>query len=329
MTFLRTIRIVAAAILVAGFIVPPASADDLAEVFPDADKIGTFTGNPPAATVFTNGTKAGYILSTADVIGSTGYGGEIIDVLIGVSTKGDITGAVLRRHNEPILVIGISDQDLQKFVGGLKGFNVLTPATADIKGGNGMPDAIAGATISSAVIQDAVVRAARAVLRARAPVATGPTLRHDPYKKSDWGNLVAVDAVQNLRLTFTDITPPLRPEGAGDSLYIDLYAALLTPPRIGGNLLGTRDHQQVFSSLGAGDNAIMVAANGYYSFKGRAYRKTGNFERIQIVQGSKTIPLGRADYVNVERLKADGAPEFREIARFVLPRETGFDPVLP
>ncbi|WNJ99566.1 4Fe-4S binding protein [Thalassospiraceae bacterium LMO-JJ14] len=306
-----------------------ANADNLADVFPNADKISAFTGQPPAATAFINDKAAGYILSTADVIGSTGYGGEIIDVRVGVSTDGNITGAILRRHNEPILVIGISDQDLQRFVSGLKGFNVLAPALTGIAGGNTMPDAIAGATISSAVIQDAVVRAARSVLRARAPAASGSILKREPYTKASWQSLLADDSVQHLELDFTDIAKKVPDQTGRQGLFIDLYAALLTPPRIGGNLLGTRDHQQLFSSLGAGDNAILIAANGVYSFKGRQYRKTGTFDRIQIVQGVRTLQLHRDAYTNIEALKAAGAPELREIALFVLPADTGFDPLQP
>jgi len=306
-----------------------ADADPFAEVFPGAETVKPFTGDPPAAEVFAGGRRAGYILSTADVVGSTGYGGEVIDVLVGVTDDGAITGARLRRHNEPILVIGISDQDLQRFVGGMAGLNVLKPVISGKEGGNTAPDAIAGATISSAVIQDAVVRAARTVLRARAPAASGPTLRRDPFTKNGWDDLTAGGAVQNLRVTFADIAGPAKPEGAGDNIFIDLYAALLTPARIGGNLLGQRPHQQLFSTLGADDNAILIAANGYYSFKGRDYRKTGIFERVQIVQGTRTIPLTRDDYDNLEYLKAHGAPEFREIATFVLPHATGFDPARP
>ena len=108
-----------------------------------------------------------------------------------------------------------------------------------------------------------------------------------------------------------------------------MYAALLTPARIGGNLLGARDHQRLFAALGADDNAVLIAADGYYSFKGRAYRKSGVFNRIQIVQGANTIPLYRDMYGNVDHLKADGSPQLREIARFVLAKETGFDPVQP
>ncbi|MFO1113724.1 MAG: hypothetical protein U1E35_07680 [Rhodospirillales bacterium] len=67
-----------------------------------------FTGSPPAAPVFRNGALAGYLFSTYAVTGSAGYSGKPLDVLAGIDLDARITGALLRHHNEPILVIGIS-----------------------------------------------------------------------------------------------------------------------------------------------------------------------------------------------------------------------------
>lgn len=303
--------------------------DAQASVYPDAERIGAVTGTPPAAPAFVKGRQVGYVLSTADVIGSTGYGGETIDVLIGVTNAGKITGAALRKHNEPILVIGISDRDLQNFVRGFAGLNVLLPAAEQFHLGSAVPDIISGATISSTVIQDAVVRAARAVLRARTATQNGPTLKREAFANARWDSLIADASIQRRRLTVADAAERIDIGGDPNGLFIELYAALLTPARIGGNLLGVRNHQQLFSTLGPDDNAVLIAADGYYSFKGRAYRKSGVFDRIQIVQGSNTIPLYRDMYENIDHLKADGSPQLREIARFVLANDTGFDPAQP
>ncbi len=298
-------------------------------VYPASERVGAFEGTPPAAPAFVQGHQAGYVLSTAEVIGSTGYGGEIIDVLVGVTNEGKITGAFLRKHNEPILVIGISDHDLQTFVGGFAGLDVLMPIAGQFRRANGKPDVIAGATVSSAVIQDAVVRAARSVLRARTASQTGPSLKRDAYTVATWSDLVADGSIQQRQLSFADVSRNIDIKGDPDGLFIKLYTALLTPARIGGNLLGVREHQQVFSSLGAEDNAVLIAADGFYSFKGREYRRSGIFDRIQIVQGETTIPLYRTMYENIDHLKAAGSPSLREAGRFILPKETGFDPAKP
>ena len=302
------------------------SVDLTAQVFPGAERIAPETGDPPARRVYIDDKLAGFVLSTTKVVGSTGYGGGAIDVAVGVTTDGRITGARLLTHNEPILVIGISPDDLEHFVDGFVGLDIRGAFT---EGDRKTPDAIAGATVSSAVIQDAIVHAARKVLRAQGPEKNGAVLKRRLFQPATWNDLLAQGAVQRKRLTFAELPENPASRGKENALFIELYTALLTPPRIGGNLLGQRAHRQLMSSIGADDNVILVAANGSYSFKGRTVFRTGVFDRIQIVQGSDTFRLRRDAYTNIERLKAEGAPELREVARFVLPAATGFDPAKP
>lgn len=280
------------------------------------------------ARAYKNGALVGFVLSTSQVVGSTGYGGAVIDVILGVTLDGRITGAHLRQHNEPILVIGISDDDLRRFVQAFVGLNVLDPAIRRKDRAGGGADAIAGATASSAVIEDAIIRAARTALRHYAPDRTA-TLKRRPYAPASWKELIADGAVQHKKVHFADLPSLAAPDSPADGLFIDLYLALLTPPRIGANILGTREHQQLFSRLGANDHAVLIAANGFYSFKGRSFLRTGAFDRIQIVQGEATFRLHRDAYANVERFKAEGAPELREIAQFVIPATSGFNPAEP
>lgn len=301
----------------------------LRAVYPGAGEIGPFEGSPSAAIVTKDGKKSGYIISTADVIKSTGYGGEPIDVIIGVNIEGVLQGAYLRKHNEPILVIGITDEDLRNFVNAFAGTNVLASSANRVRRQAGTADAISGATISSAVIRDAVIRGARTVLRARA-VSTGePRLAMRPYTAKSWPDLLEGGEIASRSIVFSEVPGSLGYSGDPGSSFADLYATLLTPPRIGGNLLGKREHDALLSSLGPNDHAVLIAANGYYSFKGRDYRRTGVFDRIQIVQGTRTIPLRAEAYRNLERLKAEDTPELREIAVFTLEDGTAFDPASP
>ena len=297
------------------------------DLFPGADRIGDTAGTPPAYPVFKDGRRVGFVFSTYHVVNSTGYGGAALDVQAGVALDGRITGARLLRHEEPILVIGVSDDHLKRYVSGFVGVNVLAPALRGAGRLPGLPDAIAGATVSSAVIQDAVVRAARTVLRVHGGEGAASRLVLLPFAPRTWQDLIAANAVQHRRVTFAEAgaTAAADPDGS----FIDLYTALLTPPLIGGNILGERPHQHLMSGLGAGDNVILIAADGFYSFKGRSYRQTGSFDRIQLVQGQRTIALTRDRYENLERLKAAGAPELREAARFIIPSESGFDPTRP
>ena len=114
-----------------------------------------------------------------------------------------------------------------------------------------------------------------------------------------------------------------------DAAFADLHYGLATPPQIGQNLLGKRGFNALVAGSAATDQFILVAADGLYSFKGTSWRKTGVFDRIELLQQNRTIRLTREGYQNITRLSAEGAPEFREVAVFTVPSASGFDPTRP
>ncbi len=324
----------------AGDAAPAISPEALATVFPGADGAGPFEGSPPAAPVYTDDHLVGYVFSTYGTVATVGYSGKPIDILAGVDLDGVLTGALLIRHNEPILVIGVSHEDLARYVGSFAGIDLgartqkgETPAR-----GSSLPDAISGATVSSAVILDGIIRAGRTIARSRGLIAGGDggaRLDRETYAPATWADLMDGGSIVHRVITQGEVAEALKggnADGAGntpDALFVDLYVGLLSPPRIGQNLLGKAAFNRLGAGAGLDDNMIFIAANGLYSFKGTAYRRSGAFDRIQIVQGENTIHLEAAGYENVEELQLDGAPEFREIGVFVVPASTGFDPLKP
>jgi len=74
-----------------------------------------------------------------------------------------------------------------------------------------------------------------------------------------------------------------RPEtGNPDDRFIDLYVAPVSVPTIGRSLLGEVVYERLQRSLEPGQQAIMVAGDGAYSFKGSAYVRGGIFDRIEL-----------------------------------------------
>lgn len=320
--------------------------ETLRRVFPGAERFGPFEGNPPAAQVFRLGRPVGWVLSSREVVGSVGYTGKPFDILVGLDMGGRITGAELVGHNEPILVIGVSDEDLARFVRQFRGVDVRGRVRAGRARGPGETgiDGISGATISSVVFTDAILRAARAVARSRglieAPARAGVSLDLDSFRPADWEKLVADGAVARLRILNRDVDeafqrigiPPAPADAARpdpEGTFLDLSVALATPAQIGRNLLGDREYTRLSAGLRPGEHAILVMASGLYSVKGTAYVRTGVFDRIQILQGERTLRLARDQHTRIERLAANGAPEFREIGWFALSHETAFDPLAP
>ena len=314
------------------------SKEILAVVFPRADRVEPFSGQPPAAAAYRNNELVGYLFSTLVTVGTVGYSGKPIDVVAGIDLDAVITGAFLLKHNEPILVIGVSHQDLTNYVGGFTGIPLGVRVEEKEATAPGFPDAIAGATVSSAVIRDGIVRAGRVVARSRGLLGGSPTgvrLDRETFASAGWDDLVGDGSIVNRRISQGDVVAAFEASGVDlslenpDAVFIDLYVGLVSPPRIGQNLLGKAAFNRLAIGMEIEDQAIFIAANGLYSFKGTGFIRSGRFDRVQIVQDEKTIPLTKARYQNVEAFRADGAPELRETGVFVIPGDSGFDPLKP
>ena len=110
--------------------------------------------------------------------------------------------------------------------------------------------------------------------------------------------------------------------------FLDLWIAVLDPPTIGRNLLGPQPFNRALAALGAGDSALFVASSGLHSHRGIAWRKTGVFDRIEVIQGAETFSPTADDYIRIDRLAAADAPEFKEMSVFRLPGDR-FEPTAP
>lgn len=273
----------------------------------------------------------GYAFSTFAVTGSTGFSGKPLDVHVGLTPEGRIAGAFLAAHEEPILVIGVSSRALESYVAALAGIDVRQPVRKLVGRVAGTPDHVAGATVSSAVIKDAVLRSARAVASSRGLLgaSTGrPRIERALYQPKTFRELLDMGAVVRREVTRRELAKaPTAGNGPADGTVVELYLALLTPPTIGQNLLGRREHERLEARLAADQHAVLIAANGLYSFKGTAWRQSGAFDRFQLVQGATTIRLTAHEHDLLERLAAEGAPELREIGVFRIPASAAFDPV--
>jgi transcriptional regulator of nitric oxide reductase len=290
-------------------------------------------GTPPAAVVRgSDGRILGFAFSTYEVSSSVGYAGRPLDIVAAVTPEGVIAGARIVAHEEPILVIGIPRDALAAYVAAFKGFDVRAGTglkqTSDLASG---PHAVAGATITSTVIRDAILRSSRMVWRSRAAVPDNAVrLDRETLRRSSWHSLLAEGAVQRLLVSRGDAAKLLGTrDNEPDKPFIDLWLALATPPPIGESLLGQRVYESELARIGPEDDLVLIGASGLYSFKGAEWRRSDSFNRIELIQGGRTIRLKPADHTPVEALRAAGAPELREIAVFRLARASGFDSTKP
>ncbi|MCF3973534.1 NosR/NirI family protein [Paracoccus sp. EGI L200073] len=271
----------------------------------------------------------GFIASTWEVTRSVGYSGRPLEMLVAVDMQARITGARLMRHSEPILTLGLSDEDIARFVDGFAGIDLTDPDGAGQ--GPDMPDIISRATVSTGVIRDSILRTARTLAIARG-LLPGGGIDRVSYAPRDWDALIEQGAITRRTVTLTEAAQALAgakmPLPTGDAPFIDLYAAVIDPPTIGRNILGQQQYTRAVGALGPGETALFVASRGLYSYRGTAWRRDGVFDRLVVTQGDARIALVKSGYTRIDDLAITGAPELKERSIFHLPGD-GFDPTRP
>ena len=290
--------------------------------------------SPPSWAVYGSDGPIGHIASTWEIAGSLGYSGRPIDILVAVLQEGRIADAELIRHNEPILTLGISTEDIAAYVSGFSGLDLTKPRVTAFDARGDLPPVIARATVSTGVIRDAILRTARTIAIGRGLVA-GATARIDrvSFTETTWSALADEGALGHTAITLDEARAGLagasNPPPPGVQPFLDLWLAVLDPPGIGRNLLGQQMFNRATGSLGSGDSALFIASRGLHSHRGTAWRQTGVFDRIEVIQGARTIALRAKDYLRIDRLRAAGAPDFKEVSVFRLRGESGLDPTRP
>lgn len=317
------------------------------QIFPGATRFGEVTGDPPIAPVFRGESLLGYAYLNSDVTSSVGYSGKPIHIVVGIDPKGVVRGLKLVDHKEPIVLIGIPEAKVVASVNALIGKD-LGRVSAGVEGPPQV-DIVSGATVTVLVMGDSIVRSALKLIRgnrlgadAVAPEQSSEIRKVDLLRTgtSDWETLVGDGSVRSLRLTVGEVTEAFRQAGQpaaadrpetrspGDR-FIDLYIAPVSVPVIGRSLLGDSRYEQMRAKLKPGEEAIVVAGDGAYSFKGSGYVRGGIFDRIELIQDGQGLRFRDRYHTRLPTLGASGAPRLREIALFVVPADFGFDIAAP
>src|SRR3546814_234427 len=108
-----------------------------------------------------------------------------------------------------------------------------------------------------------------------------------------------------------------------------MYVAPVSVTPIGRSLLGEDGFKRLQERLKPGQEAIIVAGDGAYSFKGSGYVRGGIFDRIELLQGGSGIRFRDRNHTRLGALEAEGAPDLREIALFVVPEGFRLDLAAP
>ncbi|MFP3873324.1 MAG: 4Fe-4S binding protein [Thiohalophilus sp.] len=150
-------------LLVVGPLAAESAEFDLSQVrefFPVADRLEEAGEQPPVMQIYRGNVLLGYAFVTSDIVSIPAYSGEPIHTLVTIDTAGTITGVRILVHEEPILEVGISDEDLQQFIDQYVGKRI--GETLKIGGrseqGATVLDGISGATITVKVLNAGITR---------------------------------------------------------------------------------------------------------------------------------------------------------------------------
>lgn len=303
------------------------------DVIPGAESFSRRKGQPPYVEAYRGAGAsrklAGYVFLSTDVTSIPAYSGKPVVTLIGMDASGHITGAKVLKHSEPILLVGIPEGALTKFIaqyaGRFAGDKVKIGRGAGGDDPDGV-DAISGATVTVIAENQTIMGSAYEVAREVGIVKSTPRppAKLAPFHgRMSWDALLAEGSIG--RLTVQPGELGLAATGAP---YIDLYYGDLVAPDVGRNVLGDAAWQSLLRDLAPGEHAIFVAASGTASFKGSAFVRGGIFDRIHLRQGHDTFTFRDTDYRNLYGILAEGAPQLRESGIFIV-RSAAFSEAYP
>ncbi|MFV0410642.1 MAG: 4Fe-4S binding protein [Paracoccus sp. (in: a-proteobacteria)] len=315
------------------------------DLVPGADAYGPIQSDIPVAPVMQGDRTLGYVFITSDFVGTTGYSGKPIHTMVAVGPDAKIVGAKLVKHSEPIVLIGIPEAKMTAVVDGYIGLDLVREAEA---GGSAHDlNIVSGATVTVMVIDDSIVRSGLKVARSlglgglTADEAAGATFEINPdaVAAESWPDLTGDGTVRSLVLNVGEVNEAFAALGdprsdaraltePPESVFIDMEATLVSVPGIGRPVLGDAECGNLENWLEPGDNAVLIAGMGLYSFKGSGYVRGGIFDRIHLIQDDISVRFRDRQHRRAAIALAD-APGFSEVDLFKIPADSGFDPTRP
>jgi NosR/NirI family nitrous oxide reductase transcriptional regulator len=293
------------------------------EVLPGAESFSHRTGRPP----YVEGYRAeggaqklvGYVFLSTDVVDIPAYSGKPMVTLIGMDSRGVITGVKILKHSEPILLVGIPESKLGDFVRQYLGKFVgdkIEIGKARAGAGYVGVDAISGATVTVIAENQVILRSGYAIARQVGlikAVPRPPAVFTPVSEILDWDALAKEGSIARLSVRPKDVGA----EDTGEP-YIELDFGYLNAPTIGRSILGDEGYRRLMDDLKPGEHAIFIIGRGATSFKGSGFVRGGIYDRIQVAQEADTLTFRDTDYLNLYGVRAKGAPAYKESGIFIL-----------
>jgi NosR/NirI family transcriptional regulator, nitrous oxide reductase regulator len=291
----------------------------------------------------------GYVFESIDLAPIPGFSGTPVNLLVTLDPTGAFLDVRVLSHHEPVFIDGLGPEPLSRFVSQFKGLSLhqsirIGSGGARTSGGTSVYiDGVAKATASVRIINQSVLSAALRVARAKLGFsgARDPDLvahvRADLFEPHTWRELEEAGLVQRLWLRNRDVerafastdVAGVDPESLADpdGVLVDLYAAMITIPSAGRNLLDDVGWRSMTARINPGDQVLLVMSRGRYSFLPQDFVRGSVPDRLSLTQGG--LPIEMRDLDLDAALRPIGQPAFDSWMAFRVIAQSGLDPGAP
>lgn len=324
--------------------VPQEIVDAVAGISSEVTRIGAKEESPPVWPLYWQTELIGWAFDTGDLANIPGFAGTPIEVLVVMDQEGGFAGVKVLRQNEPVFQHGVGVDRMNLFADQYAGLSLRQNIKVRIRasdgeegGANSFIDGITMATASVVVMNDTILLAA---LKVASQKLTGFSYQepgkvlYDQFEKKSWNELVSEGLIQHQKIqqaeadalfVGTDVQS-LEDAGASEP-FVDLYFAHLNVPTIGRNILGDEEYDRLLNEeMEEGDQVILVAANGPYSFQGEKFVEGSVPDRLALFQDDLAMEIRDMEFYRFYDRETSHLPDFEEFKLFKVKSGSIFDP---
>lgn len=313
---------------------------NIAQLFPSATRIEAPLNDIAVTPVYQLNELLGYTFESDDFTQFIGFSGQTINLLIGLDTKGIITGIKVLNHNEPIFLHGLGEEAMFSFIAQYPGHSIkerfIINSREQHSAENTYFDGVTRATISVLVINDTIIASALAVARQKLDgflTAHPHQIKQDFYHPLTFKQLLEkkyihhwVVSTKEAMSISSKLAQKVKSLSDGYDDFIDIYVAFVNIPMIGRNLLGDEEYKRLLEELAPGEHALMLFNKGRYSFISEEFIPQTTSSRLNAEQGGFPVDVRDIDFYSFYPPSfAIELPKFDDKRVFRIKSQSGFD----
>lgn len=278
-----------------------------------------------------------YIFETYDYAQIPGFSGGKMNLLVQIDLKGDFLDIVVLEQDEPVFNSGIGLEPFVEFLTQYKGRSLKDSIKIRVPRGPTSPvhiDGVTKATASVYIANDLILGASVQVAKEKLFKSAPKKIFHpkkDLFEKHTWKELLDKKLVTHIKVTKAQMEQLFEGTESVEDLSddekseiaLDLYIADISIPTLSKNLLKKSTQDEINKGLKKTNEAILVFANGPYTFISDDFVPGTSPSDIEIKQDGFSLNILDGNY-DIEFWK--DIPEFSQTMLLQVDKRYDFDP---